>query len=215
VISTSRLSAMAAVLMLAVLGCLAWLTYVYVGTNLLASRGFETQRQEIRSGWQRATAPAAPTTEAGPPPPGEAIALLRIPAAGADEEVPVLEGTDGDTLRHGIGHYPGTALPGELGNFAVAAHRVTHGRPFAGLLDLRKGDEVVVETRTAVYTYVLDLPPRTLTVDEAAAWVLDPVPGGTAAEASRALITLTTAQDLLPSRDRSVGIGHLLSTRNK
>ena len=143
------------------------------------------------------------------------MALLRIPAFGADYEVPVLEGTDLDVLDEGIGHYPGTAAAGEVGNFAVAGHRVTHGQPFHRLLELGKGDQVVVETRTAVYTYVLDEPPRNLTVADTAGWVLDPVPGRPAAQPTRALITLTTCQDLFRSPDRSVGFGHLESTKNK
>jgi len=66
-----------------------------------------------------------------------------------------------------------------------------------------------------VYTYVMDQPPQSLTVADTATWVLDPVPGEPAAEPSRALITLTTCQDLFRSADRSVGFGHLQSSRNK
>ena len=147
--------------------------------------------------------------------PGDATALLRVPAFGADYEVPVLEGTGLDVLARGVGHYPGTAGPGEVGNFALAGHRVTHGQPFGRLLELDPGDEVVVETRAAVYTYVLDEAPRALTVDDTATWVLDPVPGEPDREPTRALITLTTCQDLFRSPDRSVGFGHLQSTRLK
>ena len=31
------------------------------------------------------------------------------------------------TARLGVGHYPGTQMPGEVGNFAVAAHRTAYG----------------------------------------------------------------------------------------
>jgi sortase A len=62
---------------------------------------------------------------------------------------------------------------------------------------------------------VLDEAPRSLTVDDTATWVLDPVPGEPDREPTRALITLTTCQDLFRSADRSVGFGHLQSTRNK
>jgi sortase A len=106
-------------------------------------------------------------------------------------------------------------MPGQVGNFALAGHRITHGQPFAKLLDLRRGDEVVVETRTSVYTYVIDEPPRSLTVNADASWVLDPVPGQPTVRPSQSLITLTTCQDLFHSPDRSVGFGHLASTKNK
>lgn len=47
----------------------------------------------------------------------------------------------------------------------IAGHRVTHGSPFRKLLELEKGDQVVVETRDAVYTYELDASPRDLTAN--------------------------------------------------
>ena len=109
--------------------------------------------------------------------PGDAIALLRIPKFGASYEVPVLEGADLSVLARGVGHYPSSAMPGQIGNFAIAGHRVTHGQPFSRLLELNKGDQIIVETRSAIYTYVLDTAPRDLTVEDTAGWVIDPVPG--------------------------------------
>ena len=61
--------------------------------------------------------------------------------------MPVVEGVSLDDLAKGVGHYPKTVLPGEVGNFAVAGHRATHGEPFAYLDEVRKGDAVVVETQ--------------------------------------------------------------------
>jgi sortase A len=147
--------------------------------------------------------------------PGEAIGLLRIPAFGADYEVPILNGTDLSVLSKGVGHYESTAAPGQIGNFAVAGHRVTHGQPFAQLLDLKQGDEVIVETRDAIYTYALDDSPRQLTVKDSDTWVIDPVPGQPDIKPTQPLITLTTCQDLFRSADRSIGFGHLISTQNK
>jgi sortase A len=129
--------------------------------------------------------------------------------------VPVLEGTDPSVLAKGVGHYPGTAAAGAVGNFALAGQRITRGKPFAALLTLQPGDQVVVETRDAVHTYVIDEPPRQLTVRRSDGWVLDPVPGRPGERATVALITLTTSQDLFRSGDRSVGFGHLQSTTNK
>src|SRR4051812_25418121 len=51
------------------------------------------------------------------------------------------EGVDVRTLRGSVGHVPGTALPGDPGNAAFAAHRDTF---FGALRDIRKGDEVVL-----------------------------------------------------------------------
>ena len=127
----------------------------------------------------------------------------------------MVAGTTLADLARGVGHYDATAAPGEVGNFALAGHRVTHGEPFARLRTLRRGDEVVVETREAVFTYVMDTSPGDLTVKATASWVLEPVPDDPGASPTRALITLTTCQDLFHSPDRSVGFGHLASTRDK
>jgi sortase A len=209
------------------LGVLGWAGYQYLGTNVVAQRAFTEEKDGLRSQWEqeslaptptpRATATSSTTPEPSPSAtvPGDAIALLRVPAFGSTFEVPILSGTDLDTLSRGVGHYTSTALPGQVGNFAVAGHRVTHGQPFAKLLDLDQGDQVIVETRTAIYTYVIEEPPRALTVKPSDSWVLDPVPGERTATPTQALLTLTTCQDLFRSPDRSVGFARLASTKNK
>ena len=141
--------------------------------------------------------------------------LLRIPKFGEAWEKPVVEGVDKADLAKGIGHYPDTQLPGEPGNFAVAGHRVTHGAPFGKLLDLAKGDEVIVETAVAVYTYELDASPRDLTVKPSDTWVLDPVPGKPDEAPTASILTLTTCQDLFHSPDRSVAFAHLTKVTKK
>jgi Sortase domain len=40
----------------------------------------------------------------------------------------VVEGVALADIRYAPGHYPGTALPGDPGNFAVAGHRLPGGR---------------------------------------------------------------------------------------
>ena len=41
-------------------------------------------------------------------------------------------------------------MPGELGNCIIAGHRDTH---FLALKDIRKGDEIILQTGAAQYTY--------------------------------------------------------------
>jgi sortase A len=216
------------VLLLAGVACLGWVGYQYFGTNVVARNAFEQETSELRASWEI----EQPTPDPRPDPepseksdqlepvrpaavPGDAIALLRVPEFGAGYEVPILEGTDLSILDRGVGHYPTSAQPGQVGNFAIAGHRVTHGQPFARLLELDAGDRVVVETRSAIYTYVLDGSPRDLTVKDTANWVIDPVPGQPGAVPTQPMITLTTCQDLFHSPDRSIGFGHLESTQNK
>src|SRR5665647_762408 len=93
---------------------------------------------------------------ASPVPFGEAFAIVRIPRLGADYARPVLEGSDRDTLIKGVGHYVGTAMPGQIGNFAVSGHRTTYGRPLHNIDLLRKGDRIVVETKASYIVYAVD-----------------------------------------------------------
>lgn len=216
----SALTVLGVLLVVVGLGCLGWVAWQYLGTNITSQRAFDQETTQLRESW------SAPVEKAAQEPgkqdrakpaviPGEAIALLRIPAFGADFEVPILSGTEPAVLSRGVGHYPTTALPGQIGNFAVAGHRVTHGQPFARLLELRAGDQVVVETRDQILTYVMDDSPASLTVDDTETWVLAPDPRHPGAKATEAMMTLTTCQDLFRSPDRSVGFAHLAKTVDK
>lgn len=210
------------------LSVLGWVGYQFFGTNVVSERTYSQEKDNLRARWQaELNTPTAPAKgkdadkarlDAQPEPnadPGQAIGLLRIPSFGSGYEVPILAGTALDDLSRGVGHYSSTALPGQVGNFAVAGHRVTHGEPFKRLLTLDKGDQVIVETRDDIFTYIIDEPPRDLTVKSSASWVLDPVPGEKNATPTQALMTLTTCQDIFHSPDRSVGFAHLASTKNK
>jgi sortase A len=87
--------------------------------------------------------------------------------------------------------------------------------------DLRPGDRVLVETRRAVYTYVLDTDPNELVVPFTAGWVVQPFPvnpdrgvGPDPADGRR-LITLTTCSELFHTDNRMVAFGHLASVQQK
>jgi sortase A len=79
---------------------------------------------------------------------GETVAKLTIPRL--DAKLYVVEGVDQGDLRLGPGHMPGTAQPGGDGNCVVAGHRDTH---FRVLKDIRKGDDIVLETRAGLFLY--------------------------------------------------------------
>lgn len=65
----------------------------------------------------------------------------------------IMEGTDDRTLRRAVGHFPGTSLPGEPGNVAIAGHRDTFFHP---LRNIRKDDEITLETSSRLYRYRAD-----------------------------------------------------------
>ena len=215
----SGLTLLGMLLLAAGFSCLGWVGWQYLGTNVTSERAFHQETTQLREAWrqpdQHQTGVSAKSRSAATVIPGDAIGLLRIPAFGADYEVPILSGTDPSILNRGIGHYTSTVMPGQIGNFAVAGHRVTHGEPFKRLLELNKGDQIIVETRDKIYTYVMDDSPRNLTVKDTESWVLNPDPHHEGAAPTKALMTLTTCQDLFHSPDRSVGFAHLAKTVDK
>src|SRR5690606_38892408 len=79
--------------------------------------------QQLDELW--AQAPAEEEEEDDPqplgPPPGDAIARLYIPSIG--QYWVVVEGDDLDDIRYAPGRYPGSAMPGQIGNFAIAGRR--------------------------------------------------------------------------------------------
>ena len=99
-----------------------------------------------------------PTLETTAPPrksrklkPDELIGRIEIPRVNVSAVVK--EGVDTKTLSRAVGHVPSTALPGETGNFGVAAHRDTF---FRGLRNVQKGDTIRVVTLAGVYLYRVD-----------------------------------------------------------
>ncbi len=189
---------------------LLFLAYQLVWTNLAAHRAADRAAATLRESWAR------PGTSSGSNPtalrtrPGTGFAFLHIPRLGRRFDVPVIEGVGLPELSRGVGHYPDTALPGAIGNFAVAGHRATNGEPFAYLDQVHQGDLVVAETKAGWYTYVVD---RTRIVTPTSTWVLDPVPGKPAATPSSALLTLTTCNPRWASYERLIVFGHLTGTR--
>jgi sortase A len=156
-------------------------------------------QQQLVTGWQAAPRPAAPrsttprSTASSPPVvqvrAGQPFALLRIPALGRNWKFAVVEGASLAQLSTGPGHVTGTQLPGQAGNFAVAAHDITAGNPFLHLKSLTAGDAVYVTTRHATYTYRVT---GEKVVRYTQVSVLAPVPGSPGQPATSAHITLIT-----------------------
>ncbi len=142
-------------------------------------------------------------------PQGRAFAILRIPRLGADYARPVLEGTDHDTLTAGVGHYTGTAMPGAVGNFAVAGHRTTYGRPFHDIDRLAKGDPIIVETRTSYVVYAVD---RHVIVTPDHVEVTAPVPQHPGARPTQRWMTLTACHPKYSASQRYIVFARLVRT---
>jgi sortase A len=202
---------------LALLGYVGW---QFWGTNWTSHRQQQAVTQDLRKEWSL----PGDTLKRQPQfvPKGKASALIRIPKFGRTYVVPVLEGTSQDVLARGYGHFDDTAQPGQVGNYALAAHRVTHGEPLRRMPELRPGDKVIVETVSATYTYRLDTDPNKLIVSFTGTWVLDndpsnPDKGGVqpAQRPGQRLITLTTCSELFHTDNRMIAFGHLVKATSK
>jgi sortase A len=95
--------------------------------------------------------PPLPTTMPDHSEPAPYVGRLQIPRL--DVSTMLLEGIDDRTLRLGIGHIPGTAMPGQPGNVGIAGHRDTFFHPLSGL---QRNDDIFLQTRDAKYHYVVE-----------------------------------------------------------
>jgi len=85
--------------------------------------------------------------------PGQIFARIYVPKFGEDYERIIAHGIYSNVLRHALGHYDSTELPGTAGNFAIAGHRTTYGAPLLDMDKLEKGDRIIVETADSFYLY--------------------------------------------------------------
>ncbi len=141
---------------------------------------------------------------------GKPLAVLHIPRFGERWSWIVVEGVDLIQLADGPGPYPGTALPGRLGNFAVAGHQVTHGSLFALLARTRVGDQVDVDVGGRRYVYVVTSAAAVAPDDVGA---VAPVPDHPGARPTQRMVTLTTCHPPYRSTQRFVVHGLLHGVR--
>lgn len=113
-----------------------------------AQRDFQSISTVRPSPFNKTSEAPAASSPAPPPELGDAIAKLSIPRL--ETNLYVVEGDGNRELRRGPGHVRGSAMPGGDGNCLIAGHRDTH---FRVLKDIRKGDEIVLQTREGEYTY--------------------------------------------------------------
>ncbi len=195
---------------LVVLGWWAWQVF---GTNWVSQRVQEEIVTDLEQAWDSGQDVA---TRDGDGSAQRASAIVRIPRFGSDYAVPVIQGVSDADLAAGFGHFTDTAGPGQVGNFALAGHRVTHGQPLNDMPQLEPGDEVVVVTRQWTYRYILDTGGADLEVPFTEGWVLEPEPvnpdGGVGpASGVDRLLTLVTCAELFHTDLRLVAFGHLAS----
>jgi sortase A len=149
--------------------------------------------------------PAGPADPVGPVLPasslGKGFARIYLPTLGAKQVHVVVEGVSHEDLKKGPGHFPGTDLPGQLGNVVISGHRTTYGAPFNRLNELHVGDPIVLETRTMFFTYAVQ---RIFVVKPSAIGVTYHVPDHLGATPTQRLLTLTTCNPKYSARTRLI-----------
>lgn len=143
------------------------------------------------------------------PPVGTQFGVMMIPRFGTEYNRPITTGVSMDILNtFGVGHYPGTQMPGAVGNFAVAGHRQTYGQVFDQVHELQPGDKIYVWTKDGFYTYAfrnqeIVLPNRTD--------VLFPAPTQQGAEPTERVLTITSCNPRFGSAERIISYSVLES----
>lgn len=136
------------------------------------------------------------------------FATMYVPRWGTDYVKPVSEGVTRREILDvlGIGHYPETAMPGALGNFAISAHRTTYGKPFHRIAELVEGDPLVIQTEEAWYVYRVT---EDLIVQPHQVEVIAPQPGEPGAAPDGRYITLTSCHPMYSAAERYIVHGEL------
>ncbi|MEF3403043.1 class E sortase [Agromyces sp. CCNWLW203] len=179
---------------------------------------------ELSSEWQQQASETQGTTP--PPDPadygepvvntseladGEAFAVMYVPRFGEDSQRNIAEGYGLDVLNSfdlGVGHYPQTQRPGEVGNFAIAAHRSAYGGGMHEIEQLQLGDAIYIQTKDGWYTYRFRdfeyVTPETVDV-------LAPVPHHPDLAPTDRIVTLTSCNPLYSTAERIIAYGVLES----
>ncbi|SFR67457.1 sortase A [Agromyces sp. CF514] len=210
----------AGVLILLFLGWQLWWNDAIMAGQQSAAASAQSADWAEQARAERGDAPAPAPADYGEPvvgpadyPNGEAFAVMYVPrfdSPGTHDSVrQIAEGYGLDVLNSfetGVGHYPGTQMPGQVGNFAIASHRSAYGGGMHEIEQFQLGDPIYIQTKDGWYTYRFrDFEYVTPdTVD-----VLAAVPRQPSVAPTDRLITLTTCNPLYSTAERLVAYGVL------
>lgn len=119
--------------------------------------------------------PVDPPTNIYEPEPHVVIGSIDVPKIGL--RVPLNQGISLVSIDRGPSHWPGTALPGRVGNTVIAGHRVTHSKPFRHIDTLVPGDEIVF-TVAGIRSVYLVTGSQVVTPKDT--WIVNQTPDATA-----------------------------------
>jgi LPXTG-site transpeptidase (sortase) family protein len=122
--------------------------FAWCGTSLLRARIY--QEEKVASLDQKALFRPVKMVNRSPKE-GSLLGSVSIPRVGVSSVI--IEGTDNYDLALSVGHIPGTAVPGQKGNVALAGHRDTF---FRGLKNIRDKDDILISTPGGTQVYQVE-----------------------------------------------------------
>lgn len=209
----------AGVLVLLFLGWQVWWNSLILAGQQTSAAGSQS-RQWLHQATASPPSTPAPTPtilpgskkpDYGPPPVMSSVAdyqsfaVIYVPRLGPEWKRVIRETVDVQRVLNsytaGVGHYKGTQMPGEVGNFAVAGHDSGWGNAFIDLSKLHLGDAVYVQTKDGWYTYRF----RNFEyVQPNAISVLYPVPRQKGASPVDRIMTITTCNPPFHAGERLI-----------
>lgn len=127
------------------------------------------------------------------------MGIVSIPKI--DINLMLVEGVTRQALKFAVGHMPGTAMPGEVGNCALAGHRsYTFGEYFNRLDEVEVGDEIQITRGKETYTYKVY---ESFLVEPTEVWVTEPI-------VDKKIVTLITCHPVVKATHRLIVRGELV-----
>lgn len=101
------------------------------------------------------------------------VAVGRLSIEKLNVDVTIYKGVTEREFDRGVGYWPGSALPGDLGNMVIGGHRTSAHRPFYDIQKLKVGDIIVVTRPQHTVRYRVT---RKLIVKPTDLWIIQPTP---------------------------------------
>ncbi|WP_432833627.1 class E sortase [Dactylosporangium sp. CA-092794] len=180
--------------------------YEVWGKSAIVDAHQDELNRQLEQQWAQPTVGPTAAPAVVKPANGAVIASVHIPRL--DKKWAVVQGVTPADIRYAPGHYPDTALPGQIGNFSMAGHRTP--AIWWDLDQLKAGDSVVVKTADTWYVY-------TVTGHEivvpTAVQVVAPVPDKPGETPTKAMLTMTTCNPKFNNYQRLVVHAELTRTQ--
>jgi sortase A len=186
---------------------LLFAAYEVWGKTAIVDAHQKDLNSQLSQQWaDNSTVGANPSASPGQPGDGAVIAALYVPKM--KKHWVVVQGVTPTDIRYAPGHYPDTAMPGDVGNFSVAGHRTP--AIFWDLDQLKVGDPVVVQTAQTWFVYRVT---QSHIVSPTTVAVVAPTPNQPGIAPTTAMLTMTTCNPKFDNYQRLVVHAELSRTQ--